>query len=182
MTFARKTLVLAGVASMMVLGFNQSSRAADEPALRNSLPASSTSASGSLMAPTPERIKRDWWLAYRLAKMPWLDKVVEADPRIVAAICSHPGPAKELAQHKHLDKIAESDHYTCRRLTQWNGATEKLVRSKWADKVIALDPQGMVFALNRNPKYARLLARNPNFSNLTDLDRDWTRDMAKRIK
>ncbi|MBX9572866.1 MAG: hypothetical protein K2X77_28470 [Candidatus Obscuribacterales bacterium] len=180
MTFARKTLVLAGVASMLVLGFNQSSRAADnEPALRNTLPASS---SASLAAPSPERIKRDWWLAYRMAKAPWLDKVVEADPRIVAAICSHPGPAKQLAQHQHLDKIAEADHYTCRRLTQWNGATEKLVRSKWADKVIALDPQGMVFALNRNPKYARLLARSPMFSNLTDIDRDWGRDMAKRIK
>lgn len=178
MTFARKTLVLAGIASMMAINFSQSSGAADsEPALRNTLPAS-----GSLMAPSPDRIKRDWWLAYRLAKAPWLDKVVEADPRIVAAICSHPGPAKQLAQHHHLDKIAESDHYLCRRLTQWNGATEKLVRSKFADKVIALDPQGMVFALNRNPKYMRLIARNPTLSNLTDLDRNWDREMAVRVK
>ena len=183
MTFARKTLVLAGVASMLVLGFNNPTGAADEPALRNSLPPSaSSSSSASLMAPSPDRIKRDWWLAYRLAKAPWLDKAVEADPRLVAAICSHAGPAKQLAQHVHLDKIAESDPYTCRRLTQWNGATEKLIRSKWADKVIALDPQGMVFAMNRNPKYARLIVRNPSFSNLTDIDRNWGRDMAKRIK
>lgn len=179
MTSAKKTLVLAGLASILTLGLVQTSQAADsEPALRNSMPASAVSTSTA----SPERIRRDFWLAYRMAKYPWLDKVVEADPRIVAAICSHAGPAKQLAQHRHLDKIAEADHYTCRRLTQWNGATEKLVRNKWADKVIALDPQGMVFALNRNPKYARLIARSPMFDNLTDIDRNWGRDMTLRVR
>ena len=165
---------------MFLLGFGQTSMAADsEPALRNTLPPNTPN---SIATSTPERIKRDYWLAYRMANYLWLDKVVEADPRIVAAICSHPGPAKVLAQHEHLDKIAEADHYTCRRLTQWNGATEKLVRSKWADKVIALDPEGMVFALNRNKKYARLIARNQMFDNLCDIDRDWGREMAKRVR
>lgn len=129
------------------------------------------SAGVSTASITPEAVRKDRWIAYRLAKDPWLDKIAAADPRIVAAICAHSGPAKILAKHRHLDKIAESDHYLCRRLTQWEGATQKLCRSPYFDKVIALDPQGMYFALNRKPEYARVLARQTMFNELANSDR-----------
>lgn len=77
----------------------------------------------------PERIRKDSSLAWRMAKAEWLDKACAKNPKIVAAICSHPGPAKVLAQHRRLDKIADADPYTCCRLAQWRGASEKLVRS-----------------------------------------------------
>ncbi len=178
MALANKKILLAGLASFMALGFAQVSNAADgEPALRTAIPGAASTSSIS-----PERIRKDYFLAYRMAKYDWLDKVVEADPRIVAAICSHPGPAKRLAKHKHLDKIAESDHYLCRRLTQWEGATQKLLRNPYADKVIELDPQGMAFAMNRKPEYARLIARHPMFDGIADVSRDFPREMSKHIR
>ena len=178
MALAGKKILLAGLATLMTLGFAQVSNAADEqPALRGPMPGAATTA-----AITPERIKKDYWIAYRMAKYEWLDKVVEADPRIVAAICTHAFPAAVLAKHRHLDKIAEADHYTCRRLTQWENATQKLIRNPNADKVIALDPQGMAFAMNRKPEYARLIARHPAFNNLADISRDFPREMTKHIR
>ncbi len=161
----------------MTFGFAQVSIAEGEPALRTAIPGAA-----STEVATPERIKRDYFLAYRMARNPYIDKVIEADPRIVAAICTHPGPAKQLAKHRHLDKIAESDHYLCRRLCQWEGATQKLIRNPMADKVIALDPQGFAFAMNRKPEYARLIARHPMFNNLADISRDMPHEMAKHIR
>lgn len=180
MALAYKKILLAGLASVTALSFTQVSQAqqiAEQPSLRTTLPGSASTA-----AITPERVKKDYWIAYRLARYPWLDKVVEADPRIVAAICQHAGPARQLAMHHHLDKIAESDHYLCRRLCQWEGATQKLIRNPYADKVIALDPQGMAFALNRKPEYARLLAKHPTFNELADSSRDMTREMQRHIR
>ncbi|MBX9688533.1 MAG: hypothetical protein K2X27_17625 [Candidatus Obscuribacterales bacterium] len=178
MAFANKKILLAGLAAILTLGATHSVQAADEqPALRNPLPGSASTA-----AITPERVKRDYWLAWRLAQYEWLDKVAEADPRIIAAICSHSGPAKLLARHKHLDKIAESDHYLCRRLTQWNGATEKLLRNPYADKVIALDPQGMAYALNKKPSYGRMLGRHEMLDSLADSNRDFPRELSKHIR
>lgn len=178
MALAGKKILLAGLATLMTLGFAQVSNAADEqPSLRTAVPGNASTA-----AITPERIKKDYWIAYRMAKYEWLDKVVEADPRIVAAICTHAFPAAVLAKHRHLDKIAEADHYTCRRLTQWENATQKLIRNPMADKVIALDPQGMVFAMNRKPEYARLIARHPVFNNLADISRDFPREMTRHIR
>lgn len=180
MALACKKILLAGLTSMMTLGFAQATLAdqtSEQPSLRTALPGSASTA-----AITPERIKKDYWIAFRLAKAPWLDKVVEADPRIVAAICQHNGAARQLAMHRHLDKIAESDHYLCRRLCQWEGATQKLLRNPYADKVIALDPQGMAFAMNRKPEYARLIARHPQFCQLADDDRNFPREMQKHIR
>ena len=62
------------------------------------------------------------------------------------------------------------------------GATQQLLRSPYADKVIALDPAGMVFAMNRKPEYARIIARHPMFENLASMDRDFPRDMQKHIR
>ena len=180
MAFAYKKILLAGLASFTALSFAQVSQAqqiAEEPALRSTLPGTATTS-----AITPERVKRDYWIAFRLAKNPWFDKIAEADPRIVAAVCQHNGAARRLAMHHHLDKIAEADHYLCRRLCQWEGATQKLIRNPYADKVIALDPQGMAFALNRKPEYARLLAKHPTMNLLADYNRDFPREMQRHIR
>lgn len=129
-----------------------------------------------------EHIRLDSWIAYRLAKNPWLDKIAEADPRIVEAITEHSGPAKVLAQHRHLDKIAEADHYLCRRLTRWEGATQKLCRNPYVDRVVALDPEGIYFAINRKPEYARVLVRQNIFNNLAINEPDVVRNMQKHMK
>ena len=42
----------------------------------------------------PEVIRKSPFIASVLAKYEWLDKVAEANPRIVAAIASHKGSAK----------------------------------------------------------------------------------------
>lgn len=131
---------------------------------------------------TPEHIRHNRWIAYRLAKNPWLDKLAEADPRIIAAITAHSGPSKILAQHHHLDKIAEADHYLCRRLTRWEGATQKLCRSPYFDKVVALDPQGMYYALERKPEYADVMIRQTMYCELANSDRDMGRYVEKHIK
>jgi len=180
MALANKQILLAGLIALTALSSAQVSlaqTAAESPALHSALPGSASTA-----AITPERIKKDYWIAFRLAKNPWLDKIAEADPRIVAAICQHHDAAKLLAKHRHLDKIAEADHYLCRRLTQWEGSTQQLLRSPYADKVIALDPQGMVYAINRKPEYARIIARHPMMQNLASLDRDFPREMQKHIR
>lgn len=130
----------------------------------------------------PAKIKHDRWIAYRLAKYNWLDKVAEADPRIIEAITSHPGPAKVLAKHRHLDKIAATDHYLCRRLTRWKGATQELVRNPYFDVVAAYDPAGIYYAMNRSPITARRIARLDMFNQLPNYDRDFTREMSLHIK
>lgn len=180
MALAFRKVLFAALASALSLGCLQMSMAADQsgnPELRKELPGNA-----STEAITPDRIKKDYWLAFRMAKYPYLEKVAEADPRIIAAICTHSYPARELAMHRHLDKIAEVDHYLCRRLCQWEGATQKLLRNPHADQVIALDPQGMAFAMNRKPEYARLIARHPMFNNLADTSRDFPREMTKHIR
>lgn len=181
MALANKKVLLAGLVSTLALGFIQSANAqtaaTEPPPLRTAIPGVATTA-----AITPERIHKDYWIAFRLAKYEWLDKVVEADPRIVAALCQHADTAKLLAKHKHLDKIAESDHYLCRRLTQWEGATQQLLRNPYADKVIALDPAGMVFAMNRKTEYARIMIRHPMFENLCNMDRDMPRAIQPHIR
>lgn len=180
--FFKKTekILLAAAATILCLSGMQYASAADQAEnteLRNALPASAST--GEI---TPERIKKDYWIAFRLAKYPYLDKVAEADPRIIAAICTHPFPARQLAMHRRIDKIAAADHYLCRRLTQWEGSTQKLIRNPMADVVIAYDPQGMVFAMNRKPEYARLIAKLPMFNNLADLQRGFPNEMAKHIR
>lgn len=170
-----KTLLAVALSLMTTAG---AAGAADgEAQLRSPLPAGMNPA-----VITPERVRRDQWIARRLAKYAWFDKVAEADPRLVAAVCAHPGPARQLAMHRHLDKIAEADKYTCRRLTQWEGATQKLIRHPYFEQVVARDPEGMYFALDRKPEYARVMARQQTFWNLTNLDRNMGREYQKHMK
>ena len=120
----------------------------------------------ALKKATARRIKTDIFIAYKMAKDPWIDKMALADPSIVEAICGHPGPARVLAKHRRIAEVAEADHYLCRRLTRWNGATYALIRNRRADKVIQLDPEGIYRAINRDPKVARLLAKHMMFNQM----------------
>jgi hypothetical protein len=118
--------------------------------------------------PSPQQIKKDRWIAYRMAHSYWLDKAAAANPRILAAICAHPGPAKALAQHRHLAELADADHYLCRRLARWPQSLQKMIRNPDCEHVIQLDPEGIYNAIDGNPQVARLLARDPMFQDMID--------------
>ncbi len=176
MVRANKSPLIFGLAIVSCLIFAGVANAQGEPSLKPALPGVASSEI------TPEKVRKTQWLAYRLAKYRYFDKVAEADPRIVAAVCAHPGAAKVLAQHRHLDKVAEADHYLCRRLCRWKGSTDKLVRNPYFDKVVEFDPAGMYFAMNRNPVYGRVMARQQMFWDLTDQDRGMLAEMRKHMK
>ena len=181
MVRANKNLLIFALAISSCFTFACAAKAEDTPKLKDALP-SVTSDRKIPTDITPEKVRKTKWLAYRLAKYEWFEKLAEADPRIVAAVCAHPGPAKILAKHRHLDKIAEADHYLCRRLCRWKGSTDKLVRSPYFDKVVELDPAGMSFAMNRNPVYARVMARQTMIWDVADNDRDMLAEMQKHMK
>ena len=112
------------------------------------------------------KVRKDLWIAYHLAHAAWIDRAAAADPSIVAAICAHPGPARILAKNHRIAEVAEADHYVCRRLTQWRGTTWALIHNRYADRVIALDPEGIYRAINRNAKVARVLATHVMFNQM----------------
>jgi hypothetical protein len=114
----------------------------------------------------PAKVRKDKWIAYRMAKSSWLSVAAKGDPEIVAAICEHSGPARLLAGHRHLGEIAEADPYLCRRLTKWRGATYELLKNQEIDKVIRKDPEGIYRAIRRDPRVARYLARNVMFNQM----------------
>jgi hypothetical protein len=113
-----------------------------------------------------EKIRRDKWIAWRMAKDPWIDRACLADPGLPEAICAHPGPAALLAKHPHIDSIAQADPYLCRRLTQWKKATLYLVKNPACGPVITRDPEGIYRAVQKNPKIARLLSKHPMFNQM----------------
>lgn len=179
MARAIKNALFVGLAVIGCFALSQPvhAQAQGDAQLRTALPGVATT--GEI---TPERVRKTRWLAYRLAKYRYFDKIAEADPRIVAAVCAHPGPAKVLAQHNHLDRVAEADHYLCRRLCRWKKSTDKLVRNPHFQEVIEFDPAGMYFAMNRNPVYARVIARQPMFWDLANSDRNMLSEMRKHMK
>ncbi|GEM_PF-3243294 len=117
-------------------------------------------------APKVAVVRVDRLTAFRMARDPWLYKSAAADPGIVAAICQHPLAAWMLTRNRHLGEIADSDHYVCRRLTRWRLAAWTLVQNPEADHVIALDPEGIYRAINRDPHIAHRLAKHPMFNQM----------------
>lgn len=113
-----------------------------------------------------EKIRRDKWIAWRMAKDPWIDRACLADPGLPEAICAHPGPAALLAKHPHIEAISEADPYLCRRLTQWKKATMNLVKNPRAISVITRDPEGIYRAVQKNPKIGRILSKNTLFNQM----------------
>ncbi len=132
----------------------------------------------STAGPTPElrpalnntartkAIRSDTATAVKIARMRWVDKMITADPGLVAAICSHAASARVLAAHPHLDKIAEADHYTCRRITKWGSAAAILAKNPQALRVVTLDPEGIYRAIKHDRSIAKRLTKNPNFNQM----------------
>jgi hypothetical protein len=117
-------------------------------------------------AASVKAIRTDTATAVKMARMRWLDKMVSADPGLVAAICSHASSARVLAAHPHLDKIAEADHYTCRRITKWGSAAVVLTKNPQALRVVTLDPEGIYRAIKHDRTIARRLTKNANFNQM----------------
>ena len=163
----------------------------DQPPLRGAAPAGSSQpavaapAESSAPAKAPvvvqKRIRKDWWTAYRMAADPWLYKEAASDPSILAAICAYPWAAKRLAANPHLGMLAECDHYLCRRLTRWYSSTWVLVQAPEADRVIALDPEGIFMAIERDPGVAHALARNAMFNQMITENPDLGRFIAQHM-
>lgn len=170
------TSLVSLVASLMVATGLPSF--ADDASSNPTLRPAAVDGSSNALADTrdlPARIRKSYRLAYVMAKYEWLDKISAADPRVLAAICERPGPAAVLARHRHIDKLAASDHYLCRRLTRWKRATDNLVHNPKADQVINLDPQGIYFAIDRDPHVATLLASHTMFDNMVTSNPDLAR-------
>ncbi|CAN5340811.1 hypothetical protein BH11CYA1_BH11CYA1_26770 [soil metagenome] len=117
-------------------------------------------------AVSAKSIRSDTATAVKMARMRWLDKMVTADPGLVAAICSHAASARVLAAHPHLDKIAEADHYTCRRITKWGSAAIVLTKNPQALRVVTLDPEGIYRAIKHDRSIAKRLTKNANFNQM----------------
>ncbi len=129
-----------------------------------------------------ERVRKDAFIAYKIVRDPWFWQTAQGNPAIVAAICAHAGPAKILAKYDHLTEVADADHYLCRRLTKWRAAAQALASNPHNGHVIALDPQGMYTAMQRDPKVARLLAKNILFSQMVVENPDLGKEVASHIK
>lgn len=129
-----------------------------------------------------ERVRKDAFIAYKIVKDPWFWQTAQGNPAIVAAVCAHAGPAKILAKYEHIAEVADADHYVCRRLTQWRGASLALASNPHAGHAVALDPQGMYTAMQRDPKVARLLAKNIMFSQMVVENPDLGKEVASHIK
>lgn len=114
----------------------------------------------------PERIRKDPFLARRLAKSHWLEKAVAEDPEIIAAITQYPDSSKILARHPRLSHIAEYDHYLCRQLTKWKGASRILARNPQAQGVVYYDPEGIYRAIKNDKQTARRLSKNTEFAQM----------------
>lgn len=120
----------------------------------------------SIGAVSAKTIRSDESTAKKMARYRWLDKMVAADPTLVAAICSHASSARILAAHPHLDKIAEADHYTCRRITKWGSAALILTKNPKALSVVTLDPEGLYRAIKHDRSIARKLTKNAYFDQM----------------
>lgn len=173
----------------------------DQPALRGqSPPASTTAPALSPASPTSsnaapaktaaaeekpttrrERIRKDSRIAWRMAGDPMLYKIAAADPSILEVICDHPLAAWRVARNRHLGELAECDHYLCRRLTHWRMSTWALVKNPQADRVIALDPEGIYRAINRDPGVAHALAKNIQFNQMVTENPDLGKFIAQHM-
>jgi hypothetical protein len=132
--------------------------------------------------PNVAAVRKSRTIAVQLAKDEWLDRIAAAYPPIIEAICEHPKAAAIVAGHHRIAEIAAADHYLCRRLTRWHHATEVLLRNPMADKVIALDPQGMYWAIERRPAYGRLLAGHAEFATIINDDPNMGRLLSDHMR
>lgn len=130
----------------------------------------------------PDRVLRSSKIASQLARSEWLDKVAEANPAILAAICQHEKSTRILARHRHIAQLAEADHYLCRRITRFKRAADQLVENPHVDRVIQLDPEGIYYAIARDPKLAKVLSSHRMFDQMIDSNPDLGRVIAEHMR
>jgi hypothetical protein len=128
------------------------------------------------------KIRKSGAIAAQMARYEWLDKVADANPRVLAAICQHEKSARLLAQHRHIAELAEADHYLCRRITRFKRAAVMLVENPHCDKVIALDPEGIYYAIARDPHLARTLSSHRMFDQMVDQNPDLARVIMEHMR
>jgi hypothetical protein len=131
---------------------------------------SGASADSTVHSVTAAKIRKSRRIAYVMAKYEWLDKVAASNPEVLEAICERSGAARILAQHRHIDKMADADHYLCRRITRWKDATNQLIRNPKAAHVINLDPEGIYYAIDRDPHVGTVLASHVRFDEMLEFD------------
>jgi hypothetical protein len=163
--------------SLVLLTLNQSAVCAQQSPLRPAITSSSASAASasssfssssnsSSRLVSSRVIRTDEAMAKKMARNRWLDKMVAADPSLVAALCTHASSARILAAHPHIDKIAESDHYTCRRITKWGSASNILAKNPKALRVVTLDPEGLYRAIRHDRSMAHKISKNQFFDQM----------------
>lgn len=130
---------------------------------------------------TVQKIRKSRRIAYMMAKYEWLDKVAAANPQVLEAICERPGAARLLAQHRHIDAMADADHYLCRRITRWKDAATQLALNPKAPHVINLDPEGIYYAIDRDPHIGTLLASHVRFDEMLEFNPDLGRVMDQHM-
>jgi hypothetical protein len=133
-------------------------------------PPSANSAERTVHSVTAAKIRKSRRIAYTMAKYEWLDKVAASNPEVLEAICERSGAARILAQHRHLDKMADVDHYLCRRITRWKNATNQLIKNPKAAHVINLDPEGIYYAIDRDPHVGTVLSTHVRFDEMLEFD------------
>lgn len=129
-----------------------------------------------------ERVRRSKRIATRMARYEWLDKAAQANPNLLPAICMHSGAARILAQHKHIAALAEIDPYLCRRITRFRRATDKLIQNPHVDAVIQRDPEGIYYAIARDPSVGRVLSGHTMFDEMVIENPDLARVIVQHMK
>jgi hypothetical protein len=169
-------VVALGMVAVAIPSFAQEATITDTGSgLRPAANAGTTAAAPATV--TVQRIKKSRRVAYMMAKYEWLDKVAAANPQVLEAICERPGAARLLAQHRRIAQMADTDHYLCRRITRWKGATNELIHNREAAHVINLDPEGIYYAIDRDPHVATVLASHVRFDEMMEFNPDLGRVM-----
>jgi hypothetical protein len=127
------------------------------------------------------RLRRDKKSARKIAKSHWLDKAAAANPGIIEAITRWKGASTIVARHPRLAAIADADHYLCRRLTKWKSVARVLCKNGQVKTVIDYDPEGIYYAVRRDKKIIRILAKNPSFDQMIVDNPDLGRELAKHL-
>jgi hypothetical protein len=168
-------VVALGVVAIATPAMAQDSGSALRPAADTGTPAAAPP------TVTVQRIRKSRRMAYQMAKYEWLDKVAAANPQVLEAICERPGAARLLAQHRHIAAMADADHYLCRRITRWKYATNQLIHNPQAAHVINLDPEGIYYAIDRDPHVATVLASHVRFDEMMEFNPDLARVMDQHM-
>lgn len=119
--------------------------------------------------------------AIQMAKENFFDVTAAADPELVSEVCRYKHAAEIIAAHRRISQIADADHYLCRRLTRWPSAAAIMIANPNVEHVLTLDPQGVYYAIEREPALSRELARHVMFQDMLTQNPDLGRVVAANM-